>query len=69
MQIVSQKLIVIVDECVQNMFGDYLLSWLKTARDGSKILIGLDIMFAYYEGHPIKNETFFIVKKSVCVFS
>ena len=22
-----------------------------------------------YEGHPIKNETFFIVKKSVCVFS
>ena len=22
-----------------------------------------------YEGHPIKNETFFIVRKSVCVFS
>ena len=22
-----------------------------------------------YEGHPIKNETFFKVRKSVCVFS
>ena len=22
-----------------------------------------------YEGHPIKNETFFIVRKSVCVFN
>ena len=22
-----------------------------------------------YEGHPIKNETFFIVRKSVCVLS
>ena len=22
-----------------------------------------------YEGHPIKNETFFIVRKSVCEFS
>ena len=22
-----------------------------------------------YEGHPIKNETFFIITKSVCVFS
>ena len=24
---------------------------------------------AEYEGHPIKNETFFIIRKSVCVFS
>ena len=22
-----------------------------------------------YEGHPIKNETFFIIRKSVCVFN
>ena len=22
-----------------------------------------------YEGHPIKNETFFIIRTSVCVFS
>ena len=28
-----------------------------------------DLCFYYYEGHPIKNETFFIVRKSVCVFS
>ena len=27
------------------------------------------IMNLGYEGHPIKNETFFIIKKSVCVFS
>ena len=25
--------------------------------------------FILYEGHPIKNEAFFIVRKSVCVFS
>ena len=25
--------------------------------------------FYTYEGHPIKNETFFIIRKSVCVFS
>ena len=24
---------------------------------------------ALYEGHPIKNETFFIIRKPVCVFS
>ena len=27
------------------------------------------IFVCHYEGHPIKNETFFIVKKPVCAFS
>ena len=28
-----------------------------------------DLSRYMYEGHPIKNETFFIIRKSVCVFS
>ena len=33
------------------------------------IIIHVIEFLCTYEGHPIKNETFFIVKKSVCVFS
>ena len=47
--------------CVHSSFAIILM--------GKKELAALLSLSFWYEGHPIKNETFFIVRKSVCVFS